>query len=150
MSIRGVSSRMICDGFEARYPTCETARRPRVSLRGGWIRGCLRLRCISWQVRWGLSEWAAGIAVFLYVLPWLMPRRRENVQVDDTGVIVVTNKGRDQVRGRSHARSHNYDQCRALGRGRIFRTRRYWRQGLRGSTRCRRSNAATRGDAGAV
>jgi hypothetical protein len=46
---------------------------------------------------WGLSEWAAGIAVFLYVLPCLMPRRRENVQVDDTGV-VVTNKGRDQVR----------------------------------------------------
>jgi hypothetical protein len=36
--------------------------------------------------------------VFLYVLPWLTPRRRENVQVDDTGVIVVTNNGRDEVR----------------------------------------------------
>lgn len=47
---------------------------------------------------WGLSESAAGIAVFLYALPWLMPRRRENVQVNDAGVIVVTNKGRDQVR----------------------------------------------------
>ena len=47
---------------------------------------------------WGVSEWATGIAVFLYVLPWLTPRRRENVQVDDTGVIVVTDKGRDEVR----------------------------------------------------
>jgi hypothetical protein len=47
---------------------------------------------------WGVSEWAAGISVFLYVLPWLTPRRRENVQVDDTGVVVITNKGRDEVR----------------------------------------------------
>jgi len=42
---------------------------------------------------WGVSEWAAGIALLLFVLPWLTPRRRESVQVDDTGVIVVTNKG---------------------------------------------------------
>lgn len=47
---------------------------------------------------WGLCEWTAGITVLLYVLPWLTPPRRENVQVDDTGVIVVTNKGRDEVR----------------------------------------------------
>ena len=47
---------------------------------------------------WGVSGWAAGITVLLYVLPWLRPRRRENVQVDDTGVIVVTKKGRDEVR----------------------------------------------------
>lgn len=47
---------------------------------------------------WGVSEWAAGVALLLFVLPWLTPRRRESVQVDDTGVIVVTNKGRDEVR----------------------------------------------------
>lgn len=46
---------------------------------------------------WSVSGWSAGITVFLYVLPWLTPRRRENVQVDDTGVIVVTNEGRDEV-----------------------------------------------------
>jgi hypothetical protein len=47
---------------------------------------------------WGLTESALGIAAFLYVLPFLGPRRRENVQVDDEGVIVVTDKGRDEVR----------------------------------------------------
>ena len=46
---------------------------------------------------WSLCEWAAGFTVLLYVLPWLTPRRRENVQVDDTGVIVVATKGRDEV-----------------------------------------------------
>lgn len=47
---------------------------------------------------WGITEWALGFAAFFYVLPWLTPRRRENVQVDDDGVIVVTDKGRDEVR----------------------------------------------------
>jgi hypothetical protein len=47
---------------------------------------------------WGLTEGALGITAFLYVLPFLGPRRRENVQVDDQGVIVVTDKGRDEVR----------------------------------------------------
>lgn len=47
---------------------------------------------------WGLCEWMAGITVLLCALPWLTPRRRENVQVDDAGVIVVTKKGRDEVR----------------------------------------------------
>jgi hypothetical protein len=46
---------------------------------------------------WGLTEWAFGIAACLYLLPWLTPRRRENVQVDDTGVIVVTDTGQDEV-----------------------------------------------------
>lgn len=46
---------------------------------------------------WGITEWALGFAAFFYLLPWLGPRRRENVQVDDKGVIVVTKKGRDQV-----------------------------------------------------
>jgi hypothetical protein len=47
---------------------------------------------------WGITEWALGCAAFFYVLPWLQPRRRENVQVDDSGVIVVADKGRDEVR----------------------------------------------------
>jgi hypothetical protein len=47
---------------------------------------------------WRLTEWALGFAAFFYLLPWLGPRRRENVQVDDGGVIVVTDRGRDQVR----------------------------------------------------
>jgi hypothetical protein len=55
---------------------------------------------------WGVCEWAAGITVLLYVLPWLTPQRRENVQVDDTGVIVVTNKGRDEVRWDEVTRAH--------------------------------------------
>jgi hypothetical protein len=46
---------------------------------------------------WAVTEWAAGIAVFLYVLPWLTPRRQETVQVNDTGVVVVTEKGRDEI-----------------------------------------------------
>jgi hypothetical protein len=46
---------------------------------------------------WGLTEGALGIAAIFYLLPYLSPRRRENVQVDDKGVIVVTNKGRDEV-----------------------------------------------------
>jgi hypothetical protein len=46
---------------------------------------------------WGLTECALGFAVFFYALPWLSLRRRENVQVDDNGVIVVTDKGRDEV-----------------------------------------------------
>jgi hypothetical protein len=55
---------------------------------------------------WGVSEWAAGITAFLYVLPWPTPRRRENVQVDDTGVIVFTNKGRDELRWDEVTRAH--------------------------------------------
>jgi hypothetical protein len=47
---------------------------------------------------WGITEWALGFAAFFYLLPWLSPRRREYVQVDDGGVIVVTDKGRDEVR----------------------------------------------------
>src|SRR5271168_3118052 len=47
---------------------------------------------------WGLTESGLGFAAFFYLLPWLGPRRRENVQVDDVGVIVVTDKARDQVR----------------------------------------------------
>ena len=47
---------------------------------------------------WGLSVWAFGMAALLYLLPWLTPRRQENVQVDDTGVIVLTEKGQDEVR----------------------------------------------------
>jgi len=47
---------------------------------------------------WDVTEWALGIAAFLYVLPWLTPRRRENVQVNDTGVVVITDKGRDEAR----------------------------------------------------
>jgi hypothetical protein len=46
---------------------------------------------------WGLTEGALGFAAILYVLPWLSRRRRENVQVDDKGVIVVTDKGRDEI-----------------------------------------------------
>ena len=46
---------------------------------------------------WGLTEGALGFAAIFYFLPRLSPRRRENVQVDDKGVIVVTNKGRDEV-----------------------------------------------------
>lgn len=55
---------------------------------------------------WGVCEWAAGVTVFLYILPWLTPSRRENVQVDDTGVIVVTNKGRDELRWDEVTRAH--------------------------------------------
>jgi hypothetical protein len=47
---------------------------------------------------WGLTEWALGFAAFFYLIPWLSPRSRENVQVDDSGVIVVTDKGKDEVR----------------------------------------------------
>jgi hypothetical protein len=47
---------------------------------------------------WGITEWALGFAAFFYLLPCLSPRRREYVQVDDGGVIVVTDKGRDEVR----------------------------------------------------
>jgi hypothetical protein len=47
---------------------------------------------------WGVTEWALGIAALLYLLPWLTPRRHENVQADDTGVIVVTEKGQDEAR----------------------------------------------------
>jgi hypothetical protein len=47
---------------------------------------------------WGITELALGFAALFYLLPWLSPRRRENVQVDDKGVIVVTDKGRDEVR----------------------------------------------------
>lgn len=50
------------------------------------------------QIGWGVTEWALSIAAFLYLLPWLTPRRHENVQVDDTGVIVVTDKGQDEAR----------------------------------------------------
>jgi hypothetical protein len=46
---------------------------------------------------WGLTEGALGIAVIFYLFPYLSPRRRENVQVDDKGVIVVTNNSRDEV-----------------------------------------------------
>jgi hypothetical protein len=46
---------------------------------------------------WGVTEGALGFAAIFYFLPYLSPRRRENVQVDDKGVIVVTNKGRDEV-----------------------------------------------------
>ena len=46
---------------------------------------------------WAITEWALGFAAFFYLLPWLRPRRRENVQVDDKGIIVVTDKGRDEV-----------------------------------------------------
>jgi hypothetical protein len=46
---------------------------------------------------WGLTESALGFAAFFHLLPWLKSRHRENVQVDDGGVIVVTAKGRDQV-----------------------------------------------------
>jgi hypothetical protein len=46
---------------------------------------------------WGITELALGFPAFFYLLPWLSPRRRENVQVDDGGVIVVTDKGRDEV-----------------------------------------------------
>ena len=46
---------------------------------------------------WGLTEGALGFAAIFYFLPRLSPRRRENVQVDDKGVIVVTNKGKDKV-----------------------------------------------------
>jgi hypothetical protein len=47
---------------------------------------------------WGITEWALGFAALFYLLPWLSPRRRENIQVDDGGVIVVTDKGSDEVR----------------------------------------------------
>jgi hypothetical protein len=47
---------------------------------------------------WGLTECALGIAAFFYMIPYFVPRRRENVQVDEQGVIVVTEKGRDEVR----------------------------------------------------
>jgi hypothetical protein len=47
---------------------------------------------------WGLTECALGFAAFFYVFPWLGPRRRENVQVDNEGVVVVTDKGRDEAR----------------------------------------------------
>jgi hypothetical protein len=47
---------------------------------------------------WSITEWALGFAAFFYLLPWLSPRRREYVQVNDAGVIVVTDKGRDEVR----------------------------------------------------
>jgi hypothetical protein len=46
---------------------------------------------------WGLAETFAVLTAFFYVLPWLSPRRRETVQIDDTGVLVVTPKGSDQV-----------------------------------------------------
>jgi hypothetical protein len=46
---------------------------------------------------WGITEWALGFAAFFYLLPWLSPRRREFVQVDDEGVTVVTDKARDRV-----------------------------------------------------
>jgi hypothetical protein len=46
----------------------------------------------------GITEWALGFAAFFYLLPWLSARRRETVQVDDSGVIVVTDKGKDEVR----------------------------------------------------
>jgi hypothetical protein len=47
---------------------------------------------------WGLTESALGFAAFFYLLPWLTPRGRECVQVDENGVIVLTKKGRDEVR----------------------------------------------------
>jgi hypothetical protein len=50
------------------------------------------------QIGWGLTEGSLCIAVVLYLLPWLTPRRRECVQVDDTGVIVLADQGRDEVR----------------------------------------------------
>jgi hypothetical protein len=46
---------------------------------------------------WAVTEWALGVAALLYLLPWLSPRRRENVQVNEEGVIIVTDKGRDEV-----------------------------------------------------
>ena len=33
----------------------------------------------------------------LYLIPWLTPRRREFVQIDDAGVIVATKRGQDEV-----------------------------------------------------
>lgn len=50
------------------------------------------------QYGWGITECALGFAAFFYVLPWLSPQRGENIQVDDPGVIVVTDKGKDEVR----------------------------------------------------
>jgi len=50
------------------------------------------------KVGWGLAECALGFAVFFYLLPWLGSRPREHVQVDNEGVIVVTDKGTDEVR----------------------------------------------------
>jgi hypothetical protein len=47
---------------------------------------------------WGITEWALSFAVFFYLLPWLSLRRREYVQVDYGGVIVVTDNGRNKVR----------------------------------------------------
>jgi len=46
----------------------------------------------------GITEWGLGFAAFFYLLPWLSPRRRENVQVDDSSVTVVLEKGKDEVR----------------------------------------------------
>src|SRR5580700_7682541 len=46
---------------------------------------------------WMPMLWASGVAVLLYLLPWLTPRRREFVQVDDTGVTVVKRRGLDEV-----------------------------------------------------
>jgi len=46
---------------------------------------------------WGLTTFFAVLAAILYVLPLLGSRRFETVQVDEAGVHVETDKGRDQV-----------------------------------------------------
>ena len=97
---------------------------------------------------WGITEWALGFAAFFYLLPWLTPRRRENVQVDDAGVIVVTDKGRDEVRWSDVTRVRIITTSDGpWGRRCIFRARRRRRQGLHGSSRCCGPHEVAGGDA---
>jgi hypothetical protein len=46
---------------------------------------------------WGLTQFFAALALLLYVWPYLLPRQKETVQVDDDGVIVQTAKGLESL-----------------------------------------------------
>jgi hypothetical protein len=99
------------------------------------LAGIFSIGAFRGKYGWDLTECALGIAAFLYTIPYFSARGRENVQVDDNGVIVVTDKGRDEVLWADVTRALIITTSRRpVERGRLFRARKRNGQGLRCSS----------------